>query len=63
MREKYELLKEQRRDFLKESAEVNISKALTGKLDINDKEMLDASFRFLERTDKAYNPKTEIETK
>ncbi len=31
--------------------------------DLSNKEVLDASFKMLEKTDKAYNPKIEIETK
>ncbi len=30
-------------------------------MNIQDKELVDFSFRMLEKTDKAYNPKTEID--
>lgn len=62
-KERYYELRENRREYLKESAEANIEKALTWWLEISDKDMLDASFKMLEKTDKNYNPKIEIETK
>lgn len=62
--EKYQELKANRREYLKESAEVNVELALTGWMkSLTEKEKLDASFKMLEKTDKAYNPKIEIETK
>ena len=61
--EKYQELKASRREFLKESAEANIEKALTWWMAITDKDVLDASFKMLEKTDKNYNPKIEIESK
>lgn len=63
IKEKYELMKEDKREYIRSSAEDNIERALTGWLDLSDKELVDASFKMLEKTDKAYNPKTEIETK
>jgi len=64
LNEKYQELKANRREFLKESAEANVQSALTGGMKtLSEKEMLDASFKMLEKTDKNYNPKIEIETK
>lgn len=63
LNEKYQELKANRREYLKESAEVNIELALTWWMMLSDKDVLDASFKMLEKTDKAYNPKIEIETK
>jgi len=64
LNEKYQELKSNRREYLKESAEVNIETALTGGMkDLSQKDVLDASFKMLEKTDKAYNPKVEVETK
>lgn len=63
LKEKYELLRESKREYLRAEAEANIESWLTGKLEISDKDMMDASFKLLERTDKNYNPKMEIETK
>lgn len=64
LNEKYQELKANRREYLKESAEANIELALTwGMKDLSEKEVLDASFKMLEKTDKNYNPKVEIETK
>ncbi len=57
----YLKLKEERREFMKTMAEWNISKALAWWMNIQDKELVDFSFRMLEKTDKAYNPKTEID--
>ena len=64
LNEKYQELKSNRREYLKESAEVNIESALTGGMkSLTEKEKVDISFKMLEKTDKAYNPKIEIETK
>ena len=63
LNEKYQELKANRREYLKESAEVNIESALTWGMALSDKDVLDASFKMLEKTDKNYNPKIEIETK
>ncbi len=62
-KELYRELKQDRREYLKELSEVNISKWLSWSLDITDKELMDASFKMLEKTDKAYQPKVEVEQK
>lgn len=59
----YVQLKEDRRSYLRELAENTIQDWLAGNLDLTWKERVDASFKMLEKTDKAYQPKTEIETK
>ena len=56
-------MKESRREYLRGASEENIEKALTGGLDLSDKELVDTSFKMLEKTDKNYNPKLEIESK
>ena len=63
VKNKYKELREWRRQFLQETAETNIQNGITWWMDLTDKELIDASFKLLEKTDKAYNPKTEIETK
>lgn len=57
----YEKMKVDRRVLMKEMAEGNIANALSGNLNLSDKDLVDYSFRMLEKTDKAYNPKIEIE--
>lgn len=44
-------------------AERNVMNALEGKLELNDKELVDASFRFLEKTDDRFNPTVKSENK
>lgn len=63
LKEKYGKLKENRREIIRDVGETNIQKAVLWELDLSDKERVDISFRMLEKTDKAYNPKVEIETK
>ena len=63
MKQKYELLRENKREYLRAEAEANIEKGLSWGLEITDKDKLDASFKLLERTDKNYNPKIEVESK
>lgn len=59
----YVQLKEDRRNYMKELAENTIQEWLAGNLDLTGKERVDASFKLLEKTEKAYQPKTEIEQK
>ena len=62
IKEKYEELKVNRREYLKELSEVNIQKALSGWMKtLTEKEQVDYSFKMLEKTDKNYNPKQIIE--
>lgn len=61
--ELYQELKAQRRELLKELSEGNIEMGLSWGLDLTGKELMDASFKMLEKTDKAYQPKVEIEQK
>ena len=60
---KYNEMRENSREYVRQSAECNIEKAVTWGLDLTDKEVVDVSFKMLEKTDKNYNPKIEIETK
>lgn len=62
-KELYQELKENRREYLKELSENNIQNGLAGELGLSGKEIVDASFKMLEKTDKAYQPKLEIEQK
>ena len=62
-KELYQELKTNRREYLKELSENNIQDGLGGKLWLTWKEMVDASFKMLEKTEKAYQPKLEIEQK
>lgn len=62
VKEKYEELKTNRREYLKELSENNIEKALSWKMTtITEKEQVDYSFKMLEKTDTNYNPKQIIE--
>lgn len=64
LKQKYIEIREQIREGISTGSESIIEKAINWKLDwISNKDRLDASFRFLEKTHKAYNPKTEIESK
>lgn len=63
LREQYELLKENRREYIRELSENNIQKAISWKMKwLQDKDVVDYSFRLLEKTDKNYNPKQVVET-
>jgi len=62
-KELYKQLKEDRREYLKELSETNIQKWLSGELGLSWKDLMDASFKMLEKTDKTYQPKVEIENK
>lgn len=59
--ERYELAKETRREVKKAIAENVLDKALEQKMDIEDKDVARLALDFLKATDKAYNPKIEIE--
>lgn len=64
IKEQYENLREQRREFMKEISEHNINKAITWKMKtLKENEVVNYSFKMLELTDKAYNPKQIIERK
>ncbi len=63
IKEYYDNMKEDRREYIRESAESNIEKALNWWLELSDKDVVDASFKMLEKTDRKYNQKIEIETK
>lgn len=61
---KHDELRLSRVEYIKSMAEETVEKALKWELAwITDKDKLDASFRMLEKTDKIYNPKIEIEQK
>lgn len=62
-KELYNELRGQRRDYLKEVAENTIADWLEWKLDLSGKERVDTAFKMLEKTDKSYQPKQEIEQK
>lgn len=62
-KEQYNQLKENRREYMREVSENNIQKALTWKMKtLKENEVVDYSFKMLERTDKNYNPKQIVET-
>lgn len=61
LREKHIQFKDNRRELLKDRAEDTISKALHWEMNITDKDILDTAKWMSEKTDKAYNPKIEIE--
>ena len=62
-KELFKELKEARRDYMKDLAESNIADWLSWNLWLTWKEMVDASFKLLEKTDKNYQPKLEVENK
>ena len=63
IREKHVEFKANRRELLKDKAEDKIYDALHWDMDITDKDILDTAKWMSEKTDKAYNPKIEIESK
>lgn len=62
IKEKYEVMKINRREYLKEIAEHNMTEILEH-WDLTDKERFDSSFKVAQATMKEFNPKTEIESK
>jgi len=63
VKEQYKVLKENRREYMREVSENNISKAIRWKMKtLKESEIVDYSFKMLERTDKNYNPKQIVET-
>jgi len=62
LRNKYELLKKNMREYLKDTAENNMGSILVH-WDLTDKEKFDASFKVAQATMREYNPKVEIEKK
>ena len=63
IREKHIEFKANRRELLKDKAEDTIYDALHWDLNISDKDILDTAKWMSEKTNKAYNPKIEIESK
>lgn len=62
LKNKYEMLRQNMREYLKDTAESNMQKILVNG-DLTDKEKFDASFKVAQATMKEYNPKVEIEKK
>ena len=64
LKRKHDELRLGRLEYVNSMAENNIEKAIRGEgSSLTEKERVDFSFRMLEKTDKLYNPKTEIEQK
>lgn len=61
LKEKYLEMREAKRNIIKDDAESNLEKAIWWKLDIADNDLANLSLRFLEKTDKNYNPKQDID--
>lgn len=61
LKEKYETVKIARREKIKTLAEDNLDRAIWGKMNIDDIDLANLSLKFLEKTDKAFNPKQEID--
>lgn len=59
----YEQSKERRREFSKLIAKNNIDEALEWKKRLKDKEIVEFSFRYLEKTDKDFQPSAQLEVK
>lgn len=62
LKTRYDDTKELRREKLRLISEDVIDKALDWELNISDKDKVDLAMRYLKDTDKAYNPKLEVET-
>lgn len=60
LKDKYKDFREVRRELIKDRAEDNLDRAIWGKMNIEDVDLANLSLKYLEKTDKAYNPKTEI---
>lgn len=63
IREKHIQFKANRRELLKDKSEDTIYNALHWGMNISDKDILDTAKWMSEKTDRAYNPKIEIEAK
>lgn len=61
LKKQFELFRENKQNYMKSAAEDNIFKGIEGELGLDWKELTDLSLKLLERTDKTYNPKVEIE--
>lgn len=59
--DKYAAFREIRRSIIKDRAEDNLDRAISWKMQIDDTDLANLSLKFLEKTDKAYSPKQEIE--
>lgn len=59
-KEKYEDIKLARRDKIKHIAEDNIDLAISGKMQIADKDLADFSLKVIEKIDDDWNPKKDI---
>ena len=57
----YTEYRENKQELMKFVSEDNLSKGLNWELALTDKDVVDLSLKVLERTDKAYNPKMEIQ--
>jgi len=63
VKEGYKQMKENRREYMREMSESNIQRALSWKMKkLTQKDVVDYSFKMLERTDQTYNPKQIVET-
>lgn len=56
-------IRESRRKMVAEQAEVNIHTAISGGMDLRDDQVIDASFRFLEKTNKEYQPTAKLDVR
>lgn len=63
LKEYWEEMKLASREYSKILAHNNIERAISWEMDLTDKEKTEFSFRLLEKTEQAFNPKVEIEQK
>lgn len=62
LKSRYDEAKELRREKLRLISEDVLDKALEWDLELSDKDKVDLALKYLKDTDKAYNPKLEVET-
>lgn len=63
LRERWQSAMDSALEKAKMVARSNIMRGVSGELDLTDKELIDASFRFAEKTDKAFNPSVNIDSR
>ena len=63
LKKMYENYRDNKQELMRYVAEDNITRWLNWELDLDDKEVTDLSIKVSEKTDKAYNPRAEVEQK
>jgi hypothetical protein len=63
LKEYHNMLLERSKNYSRNLAYWVVEDALSWEIELDDNKKIDVALRFLEKTDQAFNPKTEIETK